>query len=222
MWQRHCRSHCCCLCAALRDCCCLFNPCYWFQEELLYEPFSRPTESSNPFYHVPDEHHVEKLPPQFDAMQEYYNAFHTLDSVVSDALSQKKTNTSCSTRDINSIFDEARLMSASVLSQDSMASQKELKTAFNRLLMDIHAMPENSIERELLIRDYEKYREYHSANDSLALNQATLLLAEAQSSELRTKERILAYQKCIYYTHRSIEKSAVKAEYRAFCQSLKK
>jgi hypothetical protein len=192
----------------LWDCCCLFNPFYAFPEESTDSEELRQREPMLDAY---------RLPPEWNAMRQYHAAFDTLDSQFEAALDA----TSAYTARPSPRVDPSRVARALEILAEGEVGARELQSEFNLLRLAISEHPPLSAERARLIGQYELYRDIRSRGDEAARQEAMWWLEDARSPKHGAEQRVLFYQKALYFTHRHSEKAALRCEYEQFCERLK-
>lgn len=206
----------------LIECLCLCNPCwcedsddylfvteeeeeqdtdgpFLFQEGELSHGIGRKKEEE-------EEEDVLILPMNYDPMREYYDAFHTL--------GEKITNHVPSQIQFEGIVrDLKRAEGRGFLSLNSHLIYYGVY---------ICSLPVSHQDRYFLIKDYEIYMNIfvdiviNTDEESAKTN-----LKYARSHKNRKVDRLLAYERAIYYTHNTENKRVVINEYCQFCDSLK-
>ena len=227
-------------CLIARDCCCLFNPLYSFAEERnagdggdddAEEMMGRARgryldedgaatasglyEGARPILY--------QLPEDWDGWLEYLKVFDRLDKVaLEEIITQQPAERSYSAANSH-YFSEARInetLSYLTLAHPGTVEARELNRAFNLLRMAIAQTAQVSAERERLVRAYEKQRAVHSLDDQVQNQSALWWLEEARNERQPPQDRVLYYQKSLYYTHRPSEKQTIRREYDEYCATL--
>jgi hypothetical protein len=196
-----------------RDCCCLFNPCYWFPEEEVTASARVDTGEEHTMTSL-----LYQLPPDWDPLHQYMQAFDRLDAQFEAAVIDSSAPSSKQEPRVSEYRIQQALELLSMAHPGTLSSS-ELNRAFNLLRLAIRQT--TSVERERLIRRYEAQRAVHSQHDRVELQQAEWWMDLARSQREEPQQRVYYYQKSLYYTHRVSEKRALWDEYEYYCSTLK-
>lgn len=205
----------------LLECVCLCNPC-WCEDSDDYLFLSEEHDrDQGPFlcedgelsgalsrfqdHETKEEEDLLVLGPNYDPMKAYYEAFHTIGEKVSNHVPSK--------------------LQFESIQKDLKKSQGKGYLSLNSHLMYFQlyvcSLPPTHPERMLLIKEYELYMNLFSPvsinTDSVS---AKKYLKEARGKG-RKGDRLLAYERAIYYTHMTTEKNLLIQEYCQFCSSLR-
>lgn len=197
------------------ECVCLCNPC-WCEDSDDYVFLSREEEDEGPFLCEDGEltnslsryEEVEdsfRLALDYDPMRAYYEAFHTLGEKISNHVPSKLQ------------FETIQ----SDLKKSQGRGHLSLNTHLAHFQLYVCSLPTTDPERLVFIKEYEFYMNLFSP---VAINtdftSAKKYLKQARAVNGRKVDRLLAYERAIYYTHVTTEKNLLIQEYCQFCHSL--
>ncbi len=209
-----------------RDCCLLFVPCYSFadearrQQQLEVEGYTGVNVlHGEPLDAEPADQF--RLAHDFEPLLSYYAAFGRLDAALDQALTTEDAPRRPATSPTESVSRQL-LEAALQLLESQRATADEQRHAFNLVLLAVRAQPAVSAERERLIREYERHRAYYSVHDGVQRQQALYWLEVARDTRFSAEQRVLWYQKSLYYTHSPMEKELLRGEYVLYCERLKR
>jgi hypothetical protein len=197
-----------------RDCLCLLNPFYTFSEE---EDVEDP-----PFLVTLEKPPVDDaffLDQSFDPLTAYYGLFDQLDTDERFAVLSTGSRNSDSPR-VN--VSEDGLAEAAMVLGNRRSDRVHQLRSFNLYRMAIRASETGSQRRTDLIKEYEAFRNLLSASEPMDLQESRRLITEARSTENKKEDRLLYYQKALFFTHRTDAKVLYRGEYVLYCQSLVK
>lgn len=200
----------------LTECLCLCNPC-WCEDSDDYLFLNEDQDNEGPFLFqegellqnkkvlLKEEDDNLELETNYDPMREYYNAFHTLGEKISNHV-------------------PSRLQFESIQSDLKKAQGRgylSLNTHLVHFRLYVCALPVTDPERLILIKEYELYMNLFS---TVSINtdyvSAKKYLKQARGNG-RKVDRLLAYERAIFYTHVTEEKNLLIEEYCQFCNLLK-
>lgn len=198
------------------ECLCLCNPC-WCEDSDDYLFLSEGQEDEGPFLFQEGElskpNHIQvsleedlTLEPNYDPMKEYYRVFHTLGEKISNHVPSKLQFESVQK-------DLGRSQGRGYLS---------LNTHLAHFLLYVCSLRLEDPERLVLIKEYEMYMNlFYLVSMNTDCVSAEKYLKQARGNG-RKVDRLLAYERAIFYTHLTSEKNVLIDEYCQFCNTLQK
>lgn len=198
------------------ECLCLCNPC-WCEDSDDYLFLSEGQEDEGPFLFQEGElskpNHIQvsleedlTLEPNYDPMKEYYRVFHTLGEKISNHVPSKLQ------------FESVR----KDLTKSQGRGYLSLNTHLAHFLLYVCSLSLEDPERLVLIKEYEMYMNlFYLVSMNTDCVNAEKYIKQARGNG-RKVDRLLAYERAIFYTHLTSEKNVLIDEYCQFCNTLQK
>lgn len=151
------------------------------------------------------------LPRNYNPVEEYYRAFDSIDTGDAGPLSSHYTKVN--TKEFISI--RGNLEAAQGREYPTLHSDL---IYFRIYIASLLYCP----EKLRLIKEYEEFRDkLHVFTSDNHMADAKLFLKNARDNKNGLEQRLIYYQKAIYYTHNIQKKNSLKLEYIQFCDNLK-